>query len=229
MEKQWRIPLIAKRPPELVTRAIMRDDICNYLEYNGDSEEERRDLREKFYEACGRLLPNRAYRRILFYLPLGALRKDAPEDFKRSYIDAWHELLNTEDVRENFHEGDVFEMDARPIEGLERVVKAAHLTPWLVQNDYLSLGHIYDLICELYDDGAVVALNSFRDAMRMMRERRMYYWTEEQYYVSILKKLEKVPERVRQEPLYVSKKRREWLAERGADVSRRKREDDYER
>lgn len=48
---------------------------------------------------------------------------DAPRFFKEAYLSAWYSLINTSDVRENFHSGDCFEPDAWPSGCIERVAK----------------------------------------------------------------------------------------------------------
>ena len=45
-------------------------------------------------------------------------------------------------MRENFYEGDAFEVDARPEGKMERIVKCVHLVPWLIEAGYLQLSRL---------------------------------------------------------------------------------------
>lgn len=70
---------------------------------------------------------------------------ESAENFLRVYMDKWRDLLNVSDVRENFVEGDVLESELRD-EPLERVVKAAHLIPKLMEKGILSVQEVVMLI-----------------------------------------------------------------------------------
>lgn len=96
------------------------------------------------------------YSRIILYLPFEflpaktwrpaekALQK-ASDRFKRSYLIAWEKLLLIHDVRANFVDGDVLEIDRRTGD-LPRVVKAAHLIPKLVENGFIEVKDIIRLM-----------------------------------------------------------------------------------
>lgn len=101
----------------------------------------------RFYECATELLSDEDTRRLLLYLPFEALPPAgwepssatvarAAESFRESYIDAWYRLLGVHDVRTNFDDGDLLEVEHRSIEP-ERVVKAIHLLPMLVQRRLL--------------------------------------------------------------------------------------------
>lgn len=103
---------------------------------------------ERLYDSLGDLLENPEYKRIILYLPFGLLpdmgwRPDsrelqsALERFRRAYMERWKELLQMADVRANFVDGDVLEVERRTGD-LPRVVKAAHLVPKLIEKSWLT-------------------------------------------------------------------------------------------
>lgn len=67
------------------------------------------------------------------------------EKFTRTYLDKWNQLLFVNDVRANFVDGDVLEVELRN-KPLERVAKAAHLLPKLVEKGLVTIPEIVDLI-----------------------------------------------------------------------------------
>lgn len=71
--------------------------------------------------------------------------KRSADRFMDSYIESWHSLLNTEDVRANFVDGDVLEYELRT-KPLERVTKAAHLIPILLERKIIDKSDVFDLL-----------------------------------------------------------------------------------
>ncbi|MBQ1373642.1 hypothetical protein IIY66_02450 [Candidatus Saccharibacteria bacterium] len=171
--------------------------------------------RKKLYSAVQSLLISSDYRRILLYLPFEILQS-ASAKFKATYMAAWYSLLGVYDVRENFFEGDVFEVDARPNGKVERVVKCAHLTPWLIKYNFLSIDELMKIIQEHHDD--VILLRSFKDTLDYMQDRMILPSTE-------LRRLDEaigiVPPRRKLPPTYISDARLKWLAHRQQDLSGR--------
>ncbi len=166
------------------------------------------DNDESYYEVINRFLREPESRRLLLYLPLSDLQ-NAPEWFYETYLDAWYELLNVQDARENFYEGDTFEVDARPDGQLERVVKCAHLTPWLVEARFLSYTDLKRIL-ELNQDNEVL-LRSFANTWQMLKDRRLL----EEAEIDELKSLTaRVSQRAQLSPLYISEGREKWLHER---------------
>lgn len=184
------------------------EDICRFLEANPRVAYDMPLERECYYSACENLLGDRDSERILLYLPLRFL-EDAPETFKKAYRDAWYRLLSTRDVRENFHTGDCFELDARPKSGLERVAKCAHLTPWLLKFGYINAQQISSILKGNSDDE--ILLQSFKDTWDYVRKNKILSGAD---LYALTSKTAHLPERKKSEPLYVSKKRLEWLDER---------------
>ncbi|MBI2473266.1 nucleotidyltransferase domain-containing protein [Candidatus Uhrbacteria bacterium] len=95
------------------------------------------------------------YRRILLYLPFEFLPdsswkpasdtlRPAMERFKDVYMNTWKRLLSIQDVRANFVDGDVMEVELRTGD-LPRVVKAAHLIPKLVEKGLMTTQEVSDL------------------------------------------------------------------------------------
>lgn len=147
-------------------------------------------------------------RRIALYLPF-RLMKNAPDYFKKVYMKAWTKLLFTADVRENFHLGDCFELDARPEGHSEYVVKATHLTPWLLKYGYLTGDQLIDIL----SDGQLrqpLILQGFSEAMEVVEA-----WgcpNVSRLHLSAIKQLlESAPHRIPLRPLYISEKRKQWL------------------
>lgn len=194
------------------TRKRAAEFICRFLEANPTVTRDMPLERERFYSACEDLLQDRDSERILLYLPLRFL-EDAPATFKKAYYDAWYRLLSIRDVRENFHTGDCFELDARPKSGLERVAKCAHLTPWLLKFGYINAQQVSSILKENSDDE--VLLQSFKDTWDYIYENKILNNAD---LHALTSKTAHLPERKKPEPLYVSKKRLEWLDERNKPV-----------
>lgn len=199
---------LEKSDSRLGTRKRAAEQICNFLDTSSQATYDMPLRREQFYSACQELLRERDSERILLYLPLEYL-EDAPMAFRETYRDAWYRLLNVRDVRENFHMGDCFELDARPSGGLERVVKCAHLTPWLFKFGYLEPHQVLRILDGHHDDETL--LQSFKDTWKYIAENRILSATE---LNNLISKTTHLPKRKKPEPLYISKKRVEWLNER---------------
>lgn len=111
----------------------------------------------KLYVSLSELLESdHEYKRLILYLPFELLPsatwhpsekilQQASNRFKRSYMEAWKDLLSAEDVRANFLDGDVLEIDRR-VGDLVRVVKAAHLLPKLVEKGLIEVKDIVALM-----------------------------------------------------------------------------------
>lgn len=140
------------------------------LSENLVTEEQLADM----YEALSDLLENPDYRRALLYVPFEFLPREswkpgsktlarATERFKAVYMAAWESQLWTHDVRANFMDGDVLEVESRTGD-LPRVVKAAHLIPKLVEAEFMQPADVIGLresikdgvLRESIDDALVV-------------------------------------------------------------------------
>ena len=173
------------------------------------------DARERYYHAVGELLNSFESIRLALYLPFATLM-DAPADFKKIYMRAWRHLLGVRDMREKFNEGDTFEPEARPAEGLEWVAKAAHLTPWLLKSGYLTYGTIMYILQSQEDRSEkqqAILLQSFRDVERCLVDWGLVGFCE---FSRIHAATQAAPERREVEPTYVSAGREAWLAEKSA-------------
>ena len=197
------------------SRKQIAENILSYLKNYPEYGNPHSDRGIKFYDACCQLLEDKSSERILLYLPLGCLSSAVSVTFITRCRDAWYSLLRVRDVRENFHLGDCFELDARPHGGLERVVKCAHLTPWLLEHGYLKTDELVRVIEVGLKVGDEVLLQSFKDTWDFIESHKIIPSSE----LFLLRKMTShLPERQKQEPLYISKKRREWLAERDQPV-----------
>lgn len=96
------------------------------------------------------------YKRIALYIPFEFLPNtewkpsskgltDAAEQFRTAYMESWNSLLSVHDVRANFVNGDVLEVESRKGD-LPRVVKAAHLIPKLVENGMITTEDVIQMI-----------------------------------------------------------------------------------
>ncbi len=113
------------------------------------------------YESLGNLLNDPEYKRAALYIPFEFLPNIAQgfsteplqtsaQKFKDIYMKAWSSLLHTHDVRANFLDGDVLEIESRT-DDLPRVVKAAHLIPKLIVSGFMNLEDAL-LLSESSDD-----------------------------------------------------------------------------
>jgi len=180
--------------------------VTDYLQGNGDY--------EKYYDVIDQILLTPEYRRLLLYLPLSSLKR-APRQFRKTYLDVWYELLDVQDARENFYEGDTFEVSARPDGQLERVVKCAHLTPWLIEAGYLSYADLRSIL-SLNQDNEVL-LRSFANTWQMIEDYKLFTRTEIRELQSLTTQ---VTHRAKLDPLYVSEGRKKWLDEREKQLLR---------
>ncbi len=187
-------------------RKSLAETICLFFEQDPKSVRRDQTRREIFYYACSELLSKRNSERVLLYLPMWVL-KDAPKDFMVVYKEAWYRLLHVQDVRENFHFGDCFELDARPSEGLERVVKCAHLTPWLLKYGYVDQQEILKILQYSLDR---VLIQSFKDTWEYTQRRGILSKAK---MLPLISETKFLPARRSVEPLYVSEKRQKWLDE----------------
>ncbi len=109
------------------------------------------------YESLADLLQNSPeYRRIILSLPFEFLPnidwnpdseklREQIERFRSAYLNAWENLLRIHDVRANFIDGDVLEVEMRDGD-LPRVVKAAHLIPFLVEKRWITPEEVISMI-----------------------------------------------------------------------------------
>lgn len=69
----------------------------------------------------------------------------ALEKFTQVYLDKWNQLLRVNDVRANFVDGDVMEVELRH-KPLKRVTKAAHLIPKLIEKGLVTIPEVIHLL-----------------------------------------------------------------------------------
>ncbi len=182
-----------------------------FTEYNYD---DPKRVPFDVYYMLGRLLNEPDNRRMVLYLPFSIL-KNAPNDFRELYLDVWYDLLGTMDVRENFHEGDILEPEARPGGKLGRVVKCVHLAPWLIEAGYLSFEEIKEIM--LSYPNYEVLLRSFKETWDIMREQEILRPSELNELISLTSR---IPDYERPEPLFISENRLKWLIEKDEPVGK---------
>ena len=122
----------------------------------------------ELYEFLSILLESgQDYRRLVLYLPFEFLSKASASDrFKKAYMEAWKSLLSAHDVRANFVDGDVIELEKR-VDDLPRVVKAAHLIPKLVEN---GLMEVKDAIALMEESNDQILKNSIADTLPVLAD-----------------------------------------------------------
>ncbi len=181
------------------------DVICRYL--NDKSVSVHHCYAPEFYSCIENILKTPYYHRILLYLPFCIL-SNAPTSFKETYVRVWRSLLDIYDARENFHTGDVFEVDARPGGDVERVVKCAHLAPWLLKYGYLKFCELWQIMYDYQDDE--ILIRSFGETFNYALDQEILHTSEIDRLKCFTNNL---PERKKIEPTYISEERLQWLEE----------------
>ena len=124
------------------------------------------------------LKADRAYERIIFYLPFEltspiasqtAALNLASKRFQKAYRVAWESQARQYDVRANFVDGDVLEVEKRNGD-LLRVVKATHLIPGLIQSAHLTFKEVVTYAIASSDR---LFKNGILEACAMMRSVRL--------------------------------------------------------
>jgi hypothetical protein len=134
----------------------------------------------KLYNQLSGLLDDSDYRRLALYLPFEFLPRkswsppeetlrEAAERFRQAYVSAWESLLYVKDVRANFVDGDVLEVEQRT-KDLPRVIKAVHLIPQLVDKGMLDISDVNELAARS-EDG--VLKNSIADILPVIYESHL--------------------------------------------------------
>ena len=170
------------------------------------------NTKNEYYRHLARLLKNPLNQRLALYIPFEDLEY-APPSFRQAYRATWYQLLTTYDVRENFNEGDTYELDARPLTGLERVVKAAHLVPWLLKFNYLAFSDLVELLkVDGYKANAKkeLLISSVYDTSRLLWDWGLIDRSE----AILLEMMGRKAQRRRAMPLYSSASREAWLQTR---------------
>jgi len=175
--------------------------------------------KERFYEAACDLLDNPEQERIALFLPFESF--PAPDEqsyesdrFRESYLSAWENLLQVQDVRASFVDGDVLEVEARPGDP-ERVIKAAHLAPWLVQSGMLKSR---DIVTLAQGGGDELLTRSLLETKDLLMDMNLLSADEKTTLDEIESALpEKSPVAP---PKYLTLARQAWLAEKSRGLER---------
>jgi hypothetical protein len=125
------------------------ETVNSTLDILASNEEPTPEKMAEFYRVVTNAMSRPETKRVLLYLPISALPDstdsgDAAAEFRETYRSTWYDLLGQADVRANFVDGDVLEYDRRP-EDPERIAKAAHLAPWLVEKGILTKKEVLKL------------------------------------------------------------------------------------
>lgn len=177
-----------------------------------------RDELADFYNSLSQIISEKDYRRLILYLPFEVLLdKNMKLDdyelvksvdyFKQTYLKSWCELLNIHDMRANFVDGDILESEARSCDP-PRVVKAAHLIPWLVRSGTININDVKELI--QVDD--LILKRSIADTIPALFNFGLLSDDDFEYFQNIAISLPEEPPR---EPLFISESRKSWLDSKG--------------
>jgi predicted nucleotidyltransferase len=147
------------------------------------------------------------HQRLVFYLPFEflpdaewqpkGLLREAVRLFKQAYMKSWKNLLSIYDVRANFVDGDVLEVEQR-IGDLPRVAKAAHLIPKLIEKGLLKAADVLTILAESEDE---IIKDSIADTLPVLADLG---FIDEKEIIS--RKIQ-----VRTEPAIITEKRQAWL------------------
>ena len=144
---------------EAVTSRLPRPDITlqDAIEQGLVTEQQVAEL----YEGLSNIIDEEEGKRLILYIPFeflfvtdnrfGNYLGSSASNFRNTYMNAWHSLLASHDVRANFVDGDVMEPEMLDRD-YPRVVKAAHLIPKLVEVGFLEISEVFRLIMETDDD-----------------------------------------------------------------------------
>jgi len=177
----------------------------------------------KFYDSISEILINNDYQRLVLYLPFEILPDkswtvddnelgNSIDKFQDAYLNAWYNLLDTQDIRANFVDGDLLEAEARPIDP-PRVVKAAHLIPWLVMRGMISINEVLTLI----NDKDPVLRRSVADTLPVLDNMGLLDSVNKEVLFEIKSGL---PVEETKEPLFISEQRKKWLGTRNSTSTR---------
>jgi hypothetical protein len=172
------------------------------------------------YDSLSYILQDSDYQRLALYLPFEILpdkmwhtdiveMNDSINRFRVAYLNAWYNLLNVQDMRANFVDGDVLEYEARPSDP-PRVVKAAHLIPWLVLRGIIDI----DEVSVLMNINEPILQRSISDTLPVLDNLGLLTAEQRGKLYQIRDSLLSEDS---QEPLFISESRKRWLETRYLD------------
>lgn len=103
-------------------------------------------LEDPDYGRLGLYLPFELMPDLHTFQPRSTELVQRTNQFVQTYMETWASLLYVQDVRANFIDGDVIEIELRTEENMPYVVKAAHLTPMLVERGFMTLDDAFHLM-----------------------------------------------------------------------------------
>jgi len=141
------------------------------------------------YEAFTAFLREEKYgERLLLYFPIELIPgqdwqldteelREATKDFSRTYLEKWHILLTKEDMRANFVDGNIPEIEMWK-DPPPKVIKAAHLIPALLHKGMVSTEDIDRLLEETENELLRISIREVllarfdQDSTPSMRKKR---------------------------------------------------------
>lgn len=205
--------------PQIEQHQRVAGVINQYLDHFYDTESTSLETKQNYWRATSELLQNPESERIALFLPFESFPSPeddsvAAEGFRQDYLEAWQNLLCVQDVRANFNDGDVLEVAARPGDP-ERVVKAAHLAPFLIQNQMITTE---DVLTIMESGAGEMICRGFLDTVPMMQDWGQISASEQARFDKIRQDLPEPPKPA--EPKFISEKRKAWLAEKANPLPR---------
>lgn len=164
-----------KNNPELINQSEIRNNCYNQLNSLFEKVPSTTEITDAIdsgqiteqeliatYSSLIQILNDESNHRLILYLPFELLpnknskynseqSKKISDDFTAVYLNNWNKLLSVHDVRANFSDGDVPDINQRN-EPLTRVSKAAHLIPKLVEKNILSPNEAINLLENTNDE-----------------------------------------------------------------------------
>lgn len=177
------------------------------------------EAKTKYYNATSELLQNPELKRLALFLPFETFPSPgetsiAADNFRENYLEVWSDLLFCQDVRANFNDGDVLEPDARSSDP-ERVVKAAHLTPWLVKQGLVESSEVIDFVKQVDDE---ILTHSLLDTQALLEDWHLLDEEDRNTLKQLAAALP--PQPTPPPPKYISKARANWLAKKAQGITR---------
>lgn len=173
------------------------------------------------YNSLGYILKDDDYKRLALYIPFeflpdmtwnpnNKILKQSINNFTMAYMDAWSGLFDVCDIRANFVDGDVLEVEKRTSDP-ERVVKAAHMIPKLIERGLLNKEEIFNFY-NIVEESTLK--DSISDALLAMADMGQISASE----LTDLSISQKIASSSRVEcDINITERRKQWLEKRQQD------------
>jgi hypothetical protein len=158
--------------------------VTDGVEQYQKSEEFERVL-NTFYRTCKTYLEqDPLHARLILYFPFElipppahteeqaslSVSNEASQLFREALIQAWYSLLHTRELRADYVDGDIPEVEIR-VEPMPQVIKAAHLLPKLIERKLFDVDQVITLLEESSDQ---LLKNSIADACMVLSDTDIF-------------------------------------------------------